>query len=377
MLRSSWFVGLVVLGIAWPLAAQDVAVRSPEPSLAVLATDARGALLLAQQWLVAHQEMAGNWDADGFMQHDTSGAPCDGPGNPTGDVAVTGLALLALAADGSDLRTGPQQAAIARGVGWLQAQQQQSGLFGEAASHDYIYGHAIATFAICELSSSGDAAVRAAAQRGLDHLEHHRNPNAVWRYQPRDGDNDTSVTSWCVAACAAGQRAGLRIAPGTFEAVEGWLVAVTDDAGRAGYARRAEPSSRLIGDHAKRFPPEKGEAMTAAALASRLRIGQTATEEPLLEVAAGLLLARMPTWDPAAGTIDEYYWYHGTQALCGIGGEPFAQWARQLGPMLVTAQRRDGHAKGSWDPIGVWGQSGGRVYATAILALALQPIARA
>ena len=116
--------------------------------------------------------------------------------------------------------------------------------------------------------------------------------------------------------------------------------------------------------------------MTAAALASRLRIGQSVVEEPRFEAATGLLLASAPTWDPNNGTIDEYYWYHGTHALAGVGGAPFAQWARQLGPMLVTAQRRDGYAKGSWDPIGVWGQAGGRVYSTAILALALQPIAR-
>ena len=38
------------------------------------------------------------------------------------------------------------------------------------------------------------------AQLAINYLERHRNPYGVWRYQPRDGDNDTSVTGWCVLA---------------------------------------------------------------------------------------------------------------------------------------------------------------------------------
>jgi hypothetical protein len=39
---------------------------------------------------------------------------------------------------------------------------------------------------------------------------------------------------------------------------------------------------------------------------------------------------------------------------------------------VVGAQRRDGNFAGSWDPVGVWGEDGGRVYSTAMLALTVQ-----
>ena len=51
--------------------------------------------------------------------------------------------------------------------------------------------------------------LRRYAQHGINYLESHRNPYGVWRYQPRDNDNDSSVTSWCIHAYAAAKRAGL------------------------------------------------------------------------------------------------------------------------------------------------------------------------
>lgn len=42
---------------------------------------------------------------------------------------------------------------------------------------------------------------------------------------------------------------------------------------------------------------------------------------------------------------------------------------------MVKNQHRDGANKnlyGSWDPIGAWGDEGGRVYSTAILTLTLE-----
>ena len=62
----------------------------------------------------------------------------------------------------------------------------------------------------------------------------------------------------------------------------------------------------------------------------------------------------------------------GTQALQQIGGAPWRDWSKALHDAVVPKQRTDGCRAGSWDPIGCWGADGGRVYATAILVLALQ-----
>jgi hypothetical protein len=83
---------------------------------------------LALDWLAAHQDEDGHWDADQFMKHDPKGKECDGPGNPVHDVGITGLAMLAMLGDGNTLRAGPYKDNLKRAAGWLRAQQQPNGL---------------------------------------------------------------------------------------------------------------------------------------------------------------------------------------------------------------------------------------------------------
>src|SRR5690606_13155010 len=161
----------------------------------------------ALQWLKDHQDEDGKWDADDFMKHDVEGEPCDGPGNAVHDVGLTGLALLAFLGDGSTLRSGPYRDVVRKGVKWLREQQDEdTGLFGTANSNEFVYDHAIATLAMVEAYGLSDyKLLRKNAQMGINYLEAHRNPYSVWRYQPRDNANDTSVTGWCVMAYKAAQ----------------------------------------------------------------------------------------------------------------------------------------------------------------------------
>jgi hypothetical protein len=89
-------------------------------------------------------------------------------------------------------------------AGWL-CRQQKDGVFGGVAVADFVYSYVLATNALCEAYGlSGDAALLPYAQAGLDYLEKHRNPYSAWRYQPRDNDNDTSVTAWAMSAYVTG-----------------------------------------------------------------------------------------------------------------------------------------------------------------------------
>jgi hypothetical protein len=309
------------------------------------------------------------------MNHDKNGVPCDGPGNATYDVGVTGLALLTLLAEGNTVRAGPRRENVRLAVKWLQEQQQENGLFGTNATTDFIYSHAIATYAMSEAYGLSDhRPIRAAVQKGIDYIQAARNPYGVWRYQPRDNDTDSSVTTWCLQALASANFFGLQVDEAAFKAVSVWFDGVTGPDGRAGYTKVDDPSSRLPGDHKSRFPPERGEAMTAAALLCRYSMG--AEPNQLMQASADLLVAKPPRWDTEQGAIDEYYWFFGTKALWYAGGRQWAEWQRKLGEALSTSQRRDGNFTGSWDPIGVWGETGGRVYTTALLALAAQTAGR-
>jgi hypothetical protein len=338
---------------------------------------ARPAIDAALRWLATHQDADGKWDCDGFMKHDDPALPaCDGPGNGVHDVGVTALALLAFLGDGSTMRSGPCRDQVKTAVLWLRAQQREDGLFGAPAAHDYFYDHAIATYAMCEAYGlSGYSLLREPAQKGLAHIAAHRNPYGVWRYQPRDGDGDTSITGWCVMALAAGKHFGLLVDATAMQAAAVWLDAVTDASGRHGYTAAGQRSSRKPGDHGSRFPADRTEAMTAVGLFARCFLGQDPARTPAMAKAADLLLQQPPVWDEAGGCVDHYAWYYATYALFQMGGKRWSAWQKQLEPTLLQRQHRDpkdGNRFGSWDPACAWGEDGGRVYSTAILALCLQ-----
>jgi hypothetical protein len=59
-------------------------------------------------------------------------------------------------------------------------------------------------------------------------------------------------------------------------------------------------------------------------------------------------------------------------AMWRVGGEAWKTWEAALKTAVVDSQRQDGdygHYLGSWDPVDVWGAEGGRVAATAMLAM--------
>jgi len=329
------------------------------------------AIELGLDWLRRHQDDDGRWDGNEFMKHDRDGAPCTGPGNALHDVGITGLALLAFLGDGSRMQSGPYRQQVKQGVKWLWSQQQDNGLFGSNTAHDFVYDHAIAAYAMCEAYGlSGYATLRRPAQRGIDYLERHRNPGAVWRYQPRDGDNDTSITGWCILCYSSGRSFGLQVDPQALRCCSDWLDQVTDEHGRAGYRQKGEPSSRRAGEHETSFPVDRGEAMTAEALFCRFFLAPETKEQKSLERSADLLLARPPVWDRRS--IDEYYWYYASSALYQLGGRHWSEWQKKLADAVVKNQRQDGNARGSWDPLGVWAEDGGRIYSTAMLVLTLE-----
>ncbi len=339
--------------------------------------EARASIDAALKWLEAHQDDDGKWDCDGFMKHDNpDSAVCNGDGNETNDVAVTGLALLAFQGDGNTIRSGRFREPVMKGIAWLKDNQQENGLFGTNNAHDFIYGHAIATHAMCEaFGLSDDPFLKTVAQKGINYLESHRNPYSVWRYQPRDNDNDTSVTGWCVTACVAGNHFGLDVDKEALAFSSIWLDQVSDPSGLHGYSKQGEPSSRKRGDHQTRFPAQKGHAMTAVGLFCRFFMGQNPGKQPVMKAATDLLLTRPPKWDPGDGSIDYCYWYYATHALFQMGGPHWNYWRDKIEAAVVRNQHRDKgkpNQYGSWDPIDVWSEDGGRVYSTAMLTLTLQ-----
>ena len=330
---------------------------------------------LALRWLAAHQDADGGWDSDGFMKHDPASDRTDGAGYPTHDVGVTGLALLAFLGNGHTMTHGTHKEVVRRGMKWLaEEQDRESGLFGEAIGHAFLYDHAIATLAMCEAYYlDRSTLLKTKVQRALNYISRARNPYGVWGYSvPPDGTNDTSVTGWMILALKSADDAGLRVDRESFTAAAQWFDEMTDPGtGRVGYRETGSTSSRVVGMN-DRYPVEKGEALTSVALLCRFFLGQDPADTPVMEQHADLVVRTLPEWDPEGLGCDMYHWYYGSYAMFQMGGDHWRRWRRAMEPAVIDSQRKDGAARGSWDPVGPWGQPGGRVYSTAVMALCLE-----
>ncbi|MCA8968581.1 MAG: terpene cyclase/mutase family protein [Planctomycetes bacterium] len=331
------------------------------------------AIQMGLEWLKDHQDDDGKWDADEFMKHDPPSDLCDGQGNPVNDIGLTGLALLAFLGDGSTMRAGPYKDVVKKGIIWLKDQQEESGALGPDSHRAHIYNHAIATLALVEAYGlSKYTTLKRYAQRAVDYICKFRNPYKVWRYYARDGANDTSVTGWMVFVLKSSIDFKLTVDHDALKYSEAWFEEVTDPStGQCGYTKRGEGSSRELG-MGEKFPAQKTEALTAVGLLCRIFLGQTPQDNPILNVAADTMLKKPPVWNENDGSIDVYYWYYGSYAMFQMGGRHWTGWKKSLEPALIKPQRKEGSAKGSWDPIGAWGHDGGRVYSTAIGVLCLE-----
>ena len=120
--------------------------------------------------------------------------------------------------------------------------------------------------------------------------------------------------------------------------------------------------------------------MSAVGVLCRLFAGQS-RKEASIRSGVDILNQQPPMWREAKGrslsSINIYYWYYATYAMFQFGGKPWAVWNNKMQRALVDTQRAEykddsPEVDGSWDPIGEWGISGGRVYSTALGAMTLE-----
>ena len=176
-----------------------------------------------------------------------------------------------------------------------------------------------------------------------------------------------------VRALAAARDHELEIDRAAFHGASSWVNEVTDAGnGRIGYDAAGSMSSRTLKNES--YPRESGEAMTAAGIGILFHSDAWDSEAPLAKKQQLLLLQNLPEWEPKTHAVDMYYWYQAAHSLSRIEGPTWVQWAPVLGEVVIDAQRTDADFSGSWDPVGPWGYSGGRVYSTALMALSLQKL---
>jgi hypothetical protein len=321
----------------------------------------------ALRWLKRHQEPDGHWDSKKY------GAKSYGRG---GDVGVTGLGLLAFLGAGHTAKAGRFRDNVRRAQAWLIKQQDpKTGEINQkrAGKNARPYNHAMAALALAEAyGMTKDPTLREPAQKAMDCVSKWQNPYEGWRYRPRDGDNDPSVTGWMLMVVKSAKIAGLKVDLAAYQGGLKYLNLSTYKKGR----REGKTHYRFgNGGSYGRW-----QSMTSVSLFCRLLMGYQRTE-PLLKKQADWLATDLPDWEKSKKnqSHSEYYWYYGTLAMFQMGGKHWTDWNTAMKKTLLGHQRKGGpmdgsvnDVDGSWDPYSLWGECGGRVYTTAINALSLE-----
>ncbi|MCI0343483.1 MAG: FHA domain-containing protein [Planctomycetales bacterium] len=326
--------------------------------------DAEKAVGAALDWLARHQREDGGFPADGLAaacrDHD-----CGGAGAAGYEAGLTGLALLAFLGRGEGRQGTRHAAVVSRGLAALAGLQEEDGFIGSRKSKG-IYNHLLATAAAVEAAGlTGRPQARELARRALRAAEALRGGGGGWRYRKEKADADTAVTSWAGTALAIASRTGLEASPEALGGAVDWIRRTADpSSGRIGYVLPGDAGARLP-DLVDRFPP--AGAMTAAGALTLLLAG-VSSEEPVVAGALGEVGKNLPD----ARVPDLYAWMWGSAAAFQAGGNEWRDYWNALRKALIPRQKTDGPSAGSFDPDDPWGRTGGRVYATAAAALALE-----
>jgi len=311
----------------------------------------------ALQWLATNQEASGRWNPhkhqagreDRVFGHNRDGAGANA------DSGITGLATLAFLGAGNTHLEGAHADTVDRALKFLINQQKANGdLSGNAKLFARMYCHSMALLALSEaLATTGDNRILVAVQKGVDFSVAAQNrSDGGWRYQPGDS-GDMSQFGWQVLALHSAKLGGAQVPEKTFEQMKAFLESCSSgiDGGLASYRPRQRPSA----------------TMTAEALLCRYFLHQHVSEAALIE-AKKMISRELPNQQH----VNMYYWYYGTQAMYHAGGQEWDNWNEAMKETLLPTQLRTGSDAGSWEPNGMWGGYGGRVYSTATAALNLE-----
>jgi len=307
------------------------------------------AVALALEWLARHQSPNGRWSGGDF---DDNCGRCGSTTDIQADVALTGLSLLCfLGAGHTHTKDGPYRANVQRGIAWLLTQQDDD---GDLRSEETMYSHGIASIALSEAyGMTRDHRLEEPVRKAIRFIRNGRSPQGGWRYEPGQA-GDTSVFGWQVMALKSASLSGIDVPPQMFDYARAW-------------PRRVSRSS-MPGRYAYMPGRAPTRSMTAEMMFALQLLGAN-HDEPRMAASVEFITEQLPDWNNKPNT---YYWYYGTLALYQHQGPAWKKWNDALIKQLLPHQRKTGPAAGSWNTVGEWAKTGGRVYQTALCTLMLE-----
>jgi squalene cyclase len=218
----------------------------------------------------------------------------------------------------------PHGKMLAKGVDYL----LQSVRAGKGYMGDNMYGHGLATLALCEVwgESSKSDEIRDAIKQAVEVIVKAQHAQGGWRYQPNGVDRDISVTVMQLVALASAKEAGILVPDETIQGALKFVKSCQCSNGGFGYTGPSGP----------------GIGRTGAGVVSLTLCGQRDSNE----VKRGLEYLRNQGVN--AG-VDWFYYghYYAVQAMYQSGEKDFQSWYPRIRDVLVNRQRSDG----SWSDL--------------------------
>ncbi len=321
--------------------------------------ESEAAVQRALQWLAEHQAYDGSWSFQ-HDKHPKCHGQCGDNGYTIGHIAATGLALLPFLGAGQTQHDGPHKRNVELGLKYLVRTIKHQGKLGSLWDpHGTMYGHGLASIALCEAyGMTHDQWLRAPTQSVVNFICEAQDPNGGgWRYHPQT-PGDTSVVGWQLMALKSAQMAYLDVPKLTLARTAYFLDSVQDRQGATyGYQR----------------PDSRRPATTSIGLLCRMYLGWNRDVRPLKQGVHQLSLLG-PSIDTSDMKNNMYYNYYATQVMHHYGGSQWRHWNDVMREYLIKTQSHSGHETGSWyfDGVDQGSGAGGRLYCTAMAAMILE-----
>ena len=284
-------------------------------------------------WLAARQQADGSFGASGYSRN----------------VAVVSLAGMAFMSAGHMPGRGEYGRQVSRCVSYLLKAEDESGFICDpsATSHGPMYDHGFGTLMLAEVyGMTPDSEVRQKLSRAVRLIIATQNIEGGWRYQPKAGEADISVTICQVMALRAARNAGLYVPNETIDRCVEYVKRSQNADGGFMYMLTGGPS---------RFP------RSAAGVVALYSAGIYEGEE-IRRALEFLEQNRPATEDFGRDTHAMYGQYYAVQAMWQAGGEHWKKWYPAVHDLLLKQQQEDGS----------WNDLIGTEYATAMATIILQ-----
>ncbi len=271
-------------------------------------------------------------------------------------VGITAIACLAFMADGNLPGRGVYGETVQRGLEFMLANINETGLIAADTSHGPMYGHGFATLFLGEVygMTAGGGDTRFAQElheklvKAVRLIVQTQNDEGGWRYYPVPHDADVSVTICQIMALRSARNAGIEVPKSTIDrAVE--------------YVRLCQHE----GDGGWRYQLTSGGSAwprSAAGVAS-LNYAGIYEDEAVDKGIEYLKRTAMPGRGSSNRSHYFYGHYYAVQAMYLYGGTSWATWWPAIREELIGEQREDG----AWND-----NHAGPAYGTSMALIILQ-----